>query len=113
MHANLDLIDTSLGGAISIAKIRTVSFATIICSGDTSASADLRHEWRYIKCTFTLHYIIIFVSSHMINLDSLSNIRRTEVTCDVCGKGVEERIDINPFATVYVSTIPLSTLIRW
>ena len=25
----------------------------------SSASADLRHEWRYIKCTFTLHYITL------------------------------------------------------
>ena len=27
------------------------------CSSDTSASVDHRHEWRYTKCSITLHYI--------------------------------------------------------
>ena len=29
------------------------------CSSDTSASADHRHEWRYTKCSITLHYITL------------------------------------------------------
>ena len=29
------------------------------CNSVTSASADPRHEWRFIKCPFTLHYITI------------------------------------------------------
>ena len=39
----------------------------------SSASADLRHEWRYIKCTFTLHYITLhYITLHYI--DSRSDI---------------------------------------
>ena len=37
-----------------------------------SASADHRHEWRYTKCSITLHYITLhYITLHYIIIISL------------------------------------------
>ena len=55
-HCHVTFVYQSIAWNFSKINLKHTFFN---CSSDTSASADHRHEWRYTKCSITLHYITL------------------------------------------------------